>query len=130
MDREGTPYPVIVIPEGVKVPVAAKAELVDPGTGDRLIDVYFRTLRANGVASTSIARPEDWDNIIEICIGNQEGDVAKFLRRYFPEFAAAIGGIGMVASSPPSPDLKQRAEELLERGTERFEQALSEHGDG
>jgi hypothetical protein len=135
VERDGTPYPVIIVPSGVKVPVAAKADLVDAASGTRLIaqgEVYFRTLRANGVASSSTARSEDWADIIDICIGNQEGDLARFLRRYFPgaELAAALGAMGAAASTPPSPGLRQRAEDLLQQARERFEHALAERDDG
>ena len=55
--RDGRVYPVIVIPEGVRTPVAAKADLVDQGKSlIRLGDVYFRTLAANGTPSTAAAR--------------------------------------------------------------------------
>ena len=60
--RDGQDYPVIVIPEGVRSPVAAKSDLID-GSGKPLIrygDVYFRTLAANGTPSTAPARPQDW----------------------------------------------------------------------
>ena len=134
VEREGTPYPVIIVPEGAKVPVASRADLRDDTSGERLVkrgDVYFRTLRANGIASTSEAHPEDWAEIIDICIGNQEGDLARFLRRYFPEpdLAAALGAMGVRQAPPVSPDLRQRAEELLAQGNERFEKALSERDD-
>jgi hypothetical protein len=60
--RDGVEHPVIVVPEGVRVPVAAKAELKDAKgkTLVRLGDVYFRTLGSNGTVSTAVARPSDW----------------------------------------------------------------------
>src|SRR5260370_33879104 len=59
--RDGTEIPVIVVPEGVRYPVASKRELTGPG-GKKLIrigDVYCRTLNANGTASTAPAQPKD-----------------------------------------------------------------------
>ncbi len=71
--REGREYPVIVVPEGVRSPVAAKKALEDGGrTLIRLGDVYFRTLAANGTPSTAPARPQDWPDIVEICFNNRE----------------------------------------------------------
>ena len=51
--RDGHEYPVIVVPEGVKSPVAAKADLLDNDKKTTLIrygEVYFRTLSANGMS--------------------------------------------------------------------------------
>ena len=66
---DGREYPVIVVPEGVRTPVAAKANLIDSGSKYliRIGDVYFRTLAANGTPGTALARPQDWGDIVEIC---------------------------------------------------------------
>jgi hypothetical protein len=131
VDRDGTPYPVIIVPEGVTSPVAAKADLFERPGGARLIahgDVYFRSLNANGIASTTRARPEDWPDIIDICVGNREGDIATFLRRYFPGPATTeiLAAMGDAAMSPPSPDLRERAKGLLDEGLRRFLAALDD----
>src|SRR5271163_3674869 len=81
--RDGMEHPVIVVPEGVRFPIAAKADLTNVG-GKVLVgvgEVYFRTLGSNGTVSTVAARPSDWRNIMEICFENREADIGRFLRR-------------------------------------------------
>jgi len=76
-------HPVIVVPEGVRVPVVAKAELKG-AKGKPLIrvgDVYFRTLGSNGTVSTAPARSSDWRDIVEICFENREADIGRFMCR-------------------------------------------------
>ncbi|MFZ2030810.1 MAG: hypothetical protein WAU68_10910 [Vitreimonas sp.] len=83
--RDGVQHPVISIPEGVKTPVAAKADLFNSTDSKKRVigrgDVFFRTLESNGTPSTAVARPEDWKDIVEICFDNREADVGRFLRR-------------------------------------------------
>jgi hypothetical protein len=82
-EMDGVEIPVIVVPSGVRFPVATKAHLDDPA-GKRVIDfgqVYFRTLRTNGTPSTAVAQPQDWEDIVEICFENREADLGRFLRR-------------------------------------------------
>jgi predicted HTH transcriptional regulator len=72
-ERDSRHYPVIVVPSGVKVPVAAKRELKDGSrTAIRVGAVYFRSLASNGTPSTTEARPSDWADIVEICFDNRE----------------------------------------------------------
>jgi hypothetical protein len=83
-ERDGHVYPVISVPEGVQVPAVTKAALLD-ANGIRLIaqgEIYFRSLHANGTPSSTIARPQDWRNILEICFDNREADIGRFLRRH------------------------------------------------
>ena len=78
--RDGKEYPVIVVPEGIRITVAARRDLKDE-QGKYLIregDVYFRTLRSNGTPSTAKARPNDWPDILEICFENREADIGQF----------------------------------------------------
>jgi hypothetical protein len=84
IEHGGEIYPVICVPSGIKTVVAAKKNLMDE---DKLLikqhQIYVRTLNANGIASTSEARHNDWPSILEICMDNRETDVARFLRRHF-----------------------------------------------
>ena len=84
--RDGRDYPVIVIPSGVKVPVAAKRDLLGLGsrTGIKNGAVYVRTLSSNGTASTAQASPSDWSHLVNICFDNKEADITRFLLRFLP----------------------------------------------
>jgi hypothetical protein len=128
--RNGIDHPVIVVPPGVRTPVAAKRDLID-GTRTLIRNgaVYFRTLAANGTPSTAEARPEDWREIVEICFDNREADVGRFLRRQLgggdvAAFISALQEIGLAANAPPPPTLRDRAESLLDDGERRFQTAL------
>lgn len=83
VEREGVEYPVIVIPAGVKTPVATKSELVDHGKPLIKVDtIYVRSLLANNTPSTTIATWKDWESIVEICFDNREANIGRFLRRH------------------------------------------------
>jgi predicted HTH transcriptional regulator len=77
--RDGQKYPVVVVPEGVRTPVAVQRDLPDPRNSNRALirkgELYFRTLASNGTPSTSLARASDWAAIIEICFENREADI-------------------------------------------------------
>jgi hypothetical protein len=130
--RDAQDYPVISIPSGVRTPVAAKIDLFD---SDRKYvsrgDVYFRTLAANGTSSTSIARPEDWRDILEICFDNREADIGRFMRRQLAgrdvaSLISAIAQLGLGQSVPAKPSLSERAEALLNDGDRRFQIEVAE----
>jgi hypothetical protein len=130
-ERDGQDYPVIVVPEGVRTPVAAKADLFDTSK-QRLVrhgDVYFRTLAANGTPSTAPARPEDWRDIVEICFDNREADVGRFLRRQLAgrdaaSLLSALAQFGLAHNVPAPPSLRERAEALLGDGDQRFRKTI------
>jgi hypothetical protein len=89
--REGIEYPVIVIPSGIKIPVATKSELIDQGKTLIKCDVvYIRSLLANNTPSTTVATWKDWEVIVEVCFDTREADIGRFLRRHLgglrPEF--------------------------------------------
>jgi hypothetical protein len=126
--RDGVEHPVIVVPEGVRTPVASKADLKEP-TGEKLIQygaIYFRTLSANGTVSTAVARAQDWADILDICFENREADIGRFLRRHIggdlPSFVAAL--VKAAGLSEPPPSLRYRVQELLDDGDTRFRAAL------
>lgn len=55
VNRDSVEYPVIVIPSGVKTPVATKSELVDKGKTLIKSDmIYVRSLSANNTPSTTL----------------------------------------------------------------------------
>ncbi len=130
--RDGLEHPVIVIPDGVRTPVAAKRDLKDVAQSKVLIregEVYFRTLASNGIPSTSAARPNDWAEIVEICFENREADVGRFLRRHLSgkEIAGFVEILtGLKAATPPL-NLRDRAQALLIDGERRLRTEAAAH---
>jgi hypothetical protein len=125
-EREGRHYPVIVVPAGVKVPVAAKRDLKDGGrTVVREGAVYFRSLAANGTPSTTEARPSDWAEIVGIGFDNREADVGRFIRRHLAglDIASLMRFLGQSARAAPT--LCDRALKLIDDGEARFQQAIN-----
>lgn len=128
-ERDGVEHPVIVVPEGVPVPVAAKTELKDANgkTLVRVGDVYFRTLGSNGTVSTALARPSDWRDILEICFENREADIGRFLRRLLGtrDISALLMQLTTAAAAlQPQPTLRDHAETVLNNGERRYLEAL------
>ena len=124
-ERDGRQYPVIVVPSGVKVPVAAKRDLIDGArTAIRVGAVYFRSLASNGTPSTTEARPSDWADIVEICFDNREADVGRFIRRHLAglDLSTLIKLVGQ--PSAPTPTLCDRALKLIDDGEARFQEAI------
>ena len=83
-DRDGQLHPVIVVPEGVRVPAVVKRNLVANGSKKLLDlgDVYFRTLLSNGTPSSARILPSDYPELMDICFENREADIGRFLRRH------------------------------------------------
>jgi hypothetical protein len=81
-ELNGVSHPVVVVPEGVRVPVVTKADVRD---GERYFirkgDLYFRTLNASGVVSSAQINPRDYPVLMDICFENREADIGRFLRR-------------------------------------------------
>ena len=128
--RDGQEYPVIIIPEGVRSPVAAKCDLKD---GSKFLiregDIYFRTLKSNGTPSTAKARPNDWQEITEICFENRDADIGRFLRRQLAggsveKFVEIFAGLH-ASAVPPSPTLADRATALINDGGQKFSKAIA-----
>lgn len=127
-EREGQLYPVIVVPSGLKTPVASKKDIID---GDKKLvsidDVYVRSLGANNTPSTTKAIWKDWPKIVEVCFENREADIGRFLRRHLGglkpetlrEFASVISQ-GM----EPEASVEDRLKELLREGATRFQNVL------
>ncbi len=128
--REGQIYPVIVVPSGIKTPVASKSDLLHDRK--KLIstdDVYVRSLRSNNTPSTTKAGWKDWPKIVEICFDNREADIGRFMRRHLSglklsvlrEFAHEI-------TRSPKPEIT--AEDLLRRylheSEERYSKVIGE----
>ncbi|MDQ7797865.1 MAG: ATP-binding protein [Candidatus Edwardsbacteria bacterium] len=87
-EREKQLYPVIIIPSGVKQPVACKSDLIHEGNKLLAVDaVYVRTLESNNTPSTSIVKWKDWPKVIDICFDNREADIGRFIRRHLSALA-------------------------------------------
>jgi Putative DNA-binding domain len=131
--RDGQKYPVVVVPKGVRTPVAVKRDLPDPKNSNRALiregELYFRTLASNGTPSTSLARALDWAAIIEICFENREADIGRFFRRHvsgmnMSSIVEALTGL-MPPTALPPPTLKDRAYSLLVEGEEKLRSAIT-----
>ncbi len=67
--RDGQDFPVICVPSGIRTPIAAKSALRAPdGTQIKENQVYVRSLNANGTASTTEAKWQDWGKLVAICM--------------------------------------------------------------
>lgn len=125
--REEQEFPVIAVGNGVGSPVAASKELVVDGKPlIRQHAVYFRTLNASGVPSSSPARYSDWPDIVDICFENREADIGRFLRRHLgveggASFAALLGHIA-------SPALRERTLKAMDKHQQRMEETLATRG--
>lgn len=130
-ERNGIKYPVLMVPSGVRCPVAAKAEMKDP-EGKSLIainDVYVRSLHSNGTVSSAKAPWQSWPDTMQICFDNREADLGNFLRRHLSGDMrkhlrlavddADTSAVGRVQQWPA-------AEVFLRESRERFAQVVSE----
>lgn len=82
IDHQNQKHPVIVIPEGVKIPSSVKSDL--KSSNSKLLsvgDIYFRTLKSNGIPSSAKLLPGDLSALLDICFDNREADIGRFLRR-------------------------------------------------
>lgn len=124
-ERDGRQFPIIVVPSGVKVPVATKRDLMDGGrTAVKVGAIYFRSLASSGTPSTTDARPSDWADIVQICFDNREADVGRFVRRHLAglELSSLMNLLGQPVA--PVPTLCERALKLIEDGEARFQEAV------
>ena len=115
---DGIDYPVITVPSGVRVPVVVKRDLFAPENSKRqrkLLaegDVYFRTLGSNGRVSSSVMRPGDWSDLLEICFDNREADIGRFLRRHMGQEQL----LSLLGQPDPSRELERRCEAVMQKG--------------
>ncbi|MDN2714111.1 hypothetical protein [Janthinobacterium sp. SUN120] len=120
-------HPIIVIPEGVKVPSSVKSDLKG-GEGKYLLavgDIYFRTLNANGVPSSAKMSPRDLSSILEICFDNREADIGRFFRRQLASADASNLANFLMGRNFNEDNLKNRALSVIRKGDESFEKVLS-----
>ena len=132
-ERAGQPYPVIVIPPGIKTPVAVKSDLRSE-TGKTLLsvnDVYIRSLHSNNTPSTTKATWRDWPDILEKCFDNREADIGRFLRRHLggltPEIVRGLSG-ALAGGLQPEETTGDRLRKYLEESKERYSTVIEERG--
>lgn len=131
-NRGGVEFPVIFVPEGVRVPVATSKPLNGPDGKEwvKAHTVYFRTLNSNHTASSSPALAKDWKDIVEICFENREADIGRFLRRHLGsiDLKSLLGMYAGTESNDALDDgvaqLTRRAIALLAEGRDRFALAV------
>ena len=126
-EREGQQHPVIVVPEGVRIPVFVKRDLTAEG-GKKLLrkdDLYFRTLLSNGTSSSTRISPRDFPALLDVCFENREADIGRFLRRYISR--ADDHTIEMLFGGSIQ-SLRERAVALIEKGTEDTKAAADQRG--
>jgi len=128
--RNGRFHPVIIVPAGVKTPVAAKSKL--QGTNKKHIetdDVYVRSLRSNNTPSTTKASWKGWLSLTEVCFDNREADIGRFMRRHLSgvtpdivrDFATAISkGIVVEATT------EDRLRGYLQDSEQRYDAVVKE----
>lgn len=137
--RAGQIYPVIVIPSGVKTPVAAKKDLPGPdGPLIKIHTVYVRSLSSNNTSSTTQATWKDWSKIVETCFDNREADIGRFLRRHLSGSSANVIRellIEISESSESQQSIQDSLRQYLQEGEARYltvvqerSITLSEHG--
>src|SRR5579871_4650872 len=127
VDRDNRQYPVLAIPPGVKVPVAAKRDLKDDDkTLVRQGTVYFRSLASNGTASTTEAKYTDWADIVEICFDNREADFGRFFRRHLSSVDHGSLVTLITNATTPVPTLCDQAYAVIEVGEARFKEAIKD----
>ena len=120
-EREEQLHPIIVVPEGVRLPVIVKRDLIGEG-GKKLLqdgDIYFRTLKSNGTPSSARILPRDYPELLEICFENREADIGRFLRRHLP--GADSHTVEMLLGTDhthPMRSLRERASAVIKEGTE------------
>lgn len=130
VERDGVSFPVVVVPAGVRTPVAAKSDLLVEGK--KLVavgEVYVRTLNANRRPSSAKANWNDWPSIVDICFNNREADIGRFFRRHLTGLSAetlkqVLGVIG--DESADHLGTTSKLQKFLDQGRHRFSETVVE----
>jgi hypothetical protein len=133
VEHNGLTHPVIVVPPGVRTPVAAKAGLKAEKDGKPIWligenDVYFRTMESSGVVASAKILWKDWRDLVEICFDNREADIGRFLRRHLAGVDPATLAVAMGANAPVQESIKDRLKALLADGLNRFKTEVHDRG--
>ena len=128
-ERDGQRHPVIIVPEGVRIPVIVKRDLFANG-GKKLLqegDLYFRTLLSNGTPSSARILPVDYPELMEICFENREADIGRFLRRHLSGIdGSVVETLLGTGNAEPIRRLRERSFAVIGKGIDAFEAAVDE----
>ena len=132
VERDRSLFPVITIPSGIKTPVMVRVDLTSQKKPIKQNEVYVRALQ-NHTPSSIIARPEDWDALLQRCFDNREADIGTFLRRHLGSIDESVlrGFANTIAASK---DVFQTDQDLLRslltESENRFTKVLKPKKDG
>jgi len=112
------------VDSGIRTPVAVKAPITGPG-GKQILKkgaVFFRSLQANGVASSAEVQPGDWHELMQICMDNREADIGRFVRRHLAgldgaQIARALKSVQLPGEIRPT--LNELARSWLDEGADK-----------
>jgi hypothetical protein len=126
--RDGQDFPVIIIPTGVKTPVAAKSDLSQNGNYLIRVDtVYVRSLSSNNTPSTTQAKSKDLNRLIEVCFDNREADIGRFIRRHLSSIGIEqLNSLSTAFTENLKPKVSNEdlLKEYIQESEQHYEQAL------
>jgi hypothetical protein len=91
--------------------------------------VFFRSLRANGTASSAEVQPADWPELMQICVDNREADIGRFVRRHLAGLDgaqitdAALRSVQLAGEGRPT--LNDLARSWLDEGAVKAQAAVA-----
>jgi hypothetical protein len=126
---DGEEFPVIVVPPGIRTPVACRSRLV--GTDQKplleLGDVYVRTLTSNHTPSSSKAGWRDWEALLDVCFENREADIGRFIRRHLAGVEVLSALLPLLSTGASRPQ-RNESHDLLSYGLARLQAATKSRG--
>ena len=127
---DGKYFPVIIIPTGIKTPVATKSDLFSSEKPlIRADTVYVRSLSSNNTPSTTQAKSKDWSKLVEICFDNREADIGRFIRRHLGAMGTEqLNSLGtlLAGSLKPEVSTEDLLKEYFKESEQRYEQVLKD----
>lgn len=125
--RDGQDYPIIVVPRGIQVPVAAKSTLRNPNDSKKNLiadhDIYVRSVSSNHRVSSTKLRRQDIPRLMQLCFDNREADIGNFVRRHLSGLTSdVLRGALTAVSDAVEPEVSPI--DLLDSGFTAFQAAL------